>query len=221
MGRHLTIGMVVMALAAACGVTGCCGPVIKHQKQVNLVKVNYCAIDSLVKKARQRPPEDTRILCASFVDLDDLTATTPLGRLLGEVCSARLSQKGYQVVCAKLRKDSMVIRPADGEFLLSRSVKELSENYCAQVVLVGTYTRTRVVRRVRADYLELEQLDPLFDPDPTHCPRKFTVIEDNLYVSLRLVNADDNSVLAAFDYRVAVDDGIRSLLQTGPQGIIE
>jgi hypothetical protein len=219
MGRYLTIGMVVTTLAVAGVLTGCCGPVMKHQKQANLVKVNYCAVDHLVRKARQRPPKDSRILCASFVDLDDLTTTTPLGRLLGEVCSARLSQKGFDVVCAKLRKDSMVIRPADGEFLLTRSIKELSANYCAEVVLVGTYTRTRVVRHIRADYLELEQIDPLFDPDPNHCPRKFTVIDDGLYVSLRLVNAADNSVLAAYDYRVAIDDGIRSLLLG--QGILE
>ena len=33
MGRHLTIGLVVMTVAVACVMTGCCEPVMNRQKQ--------------------------------------------------------------------------------------------------------------------------------------------------------------------------------------------
>jgi len=156
-------------------------------------------------------------MVATFVDLDDVTRTSSLGRVMGELCAARLTQRGYRVVNIKVRPDSIVIKPGpnEGEFLLSRDVAVLGKEHGAQVVLVGTYTRTNVGKKIRSVNQQLEAADPELLARPYSLngdSRVFEKIDDSVYVSLRLVRAGDRSVLAAHDYRIIVDENIESLL---------
>jgi TolB-like protein len=74
---------------------------------------------------------------------------------------------GFTTSEIKLRQ-SLFIKEKGGEFLLSRDVKALSQQYNAQTVIVGTYS----------------------------------IGEYMVYISLRLVNAENNTILATTEFEV-------------------
>ncbi|WP_321495821.1 FlgO family outer membrane protein [uncultured Desulfobacter sp.] len=79
---------------------------------------------------------------ASFVDVSDLTKSSPLGRIMSEQVGSRLAQKGYRVIEMKLRQNSIFVDPENkGEFLLSRNIKDISNLHQASIVVVGTYAK--------------------------------------------------------------------------------
>ena len=210
MSKYLTAGIVALAIGAL-GLVGGCGRVeINRKDSVNVVKENYEAVDRMLKAARRELPENSKILTATFVDLDDVTNASSLGRLLGETASARLTQRGHTVVNMKVRRDSVAINEA-GEFLLSRDARQLSMDYDAKAVLVGTYTRTDVGTRIRSLSKELEDIDA-YSEEILRKKRIFEVVEDYVYISLRLVRVEDNTVIGAYDYRILCDDGVMSLV---------
>ena len=210
MSKHLIVGMVALAIGTSGLVGGCQQVKIRRKDSIDVVEENYEAVDVMLKAAREELPESCKILTATFVDLDDVTNASPLGRLLGETASARLTQRGHTVVNMKIRRDSVAIN-ADGEFLLSRDARQLSADYDAKAVLVGTYTRTNVGTRIRSLSKELEDLDA-YSEEALRNKRIFEVVEDYVYVSLRLVRVEDNSVVGAYDYRMKCDEGVMSLL---------
>ncbi len=110
------------------------------QRYSNILETSYVAADSLGKGLRFRGiTPDMPILAASFVDIDDLTQSSTLGRIVSEQIASRLAQHGFKVIETKLRQGSIFIKKGKGEFLLSRELLDLSANQGAQAVLVGTY----------------------------------------------------------------------------------
>lgn len=217
MCRNIGVTGAVVLLGVLVTLSGCSNLIgigdgqsyrVKEKPQVDLVEVNYEAVDQLLKTSRETLPAEARILTATFVDLDDFTVTTRLGRLLGVSSSARLTQSNYNVINMRIRGDSVAIVPGDGEFLLSREAKRLSMDFAADAVLVGTYTRTHT-QNVTSVTRKLERADPELNPPRR---RDFQMVQDMVYVSLRLVRVRDNSVIAAHDYAVTADEGIQSLL---------
>ena len=110
------------------------------QPYSNLLESSYAAADSLGKWLRLRGfPSDEPIMGASFVNVDDLTKSSTLGRIVSEQIASRLAQHGFKIVEVKLREESVFIKEGEGEFLLSREVLSLGETRGAHAVLVGTY----------------------------------------------------------------------------------
>lgn len=99
---------------------------------------NHAAAQLLAAEALGRLEAGSRVLVATFVDLDDLESASPLGRVLSEQVATVLSRAGYEVVEVRLRRD-LGLRP-EGEFALSRRAELLAaQNAMAEAVLVGAY----------------------------------------------------------------------------------
>ncbi|MBF0136629.1 MAG: FlgO family outer membrane protein [Magnetococcus sp. DMHC-1] len=114
-------------------------------QEVDLIDMSHKIADSLVGELRKNHPSFHRqkpILVASFVDRANVDSTSELGLLVADHISSRLTQQGYAVVEPKLRED-ISIRVMEGEFVLSRDVDKLSNEYRAFAVVVGSYTRSR------------------------------------------------------------------------------
>ena len=223
MHKHAKFGFAISLLLCVTFAGGCMssGPemetVILDSHSVNLVEAGYTSIDTLLKSPGVSLAKGSKVVTATFVNLDDVTTTSKLGRLFGECSSSRLTQNGYEVIALKLRKDSIVIQPGSGEFVFSRDMSHLKQKYCADAVLVGMYTRTRVDTSLKSLNAQLEDADPYYDAslDPT---RTFIRTNDWLYVSMRLISTSDSKVIAAYDYRLPCDDGIDSLM--GAEGSV-
>lgn len=102
------------------------------------IRASYDAADQLLALAKQPLPKDAPVIVATFVDIDKLTASSTLGRMLAEQVAARFTQQGYAVIELKLR-GSVFMQEGKGELMLSREVKDLSLSHNVQAIIVGTY----------------------------------------------------------------------------------
>ena len=93
--------------------------------------------DQLEKNADRKSLSNTFIV-TSFSNLDNLSETSTLGRLLAESLIHELQVRKWQVFDVRLTKD-VIVNPA-GEFALSRDTSKIRELYKIGGVVTGTYT---------------------------------------------------------------------------------
>lgn len=80
------------------------------------------------------------MIAATFVDIDNLSQSSTLGRISSEIMASALARQGMQVREVKMR-DSMFIEESVGELILSRQVQRLSAQHGARSILMGTYAQ--------------------------------------------------------------------------------
>lgn len=74
----------------------------------------------------------------TFVNIDDLYASSTFGRMVGEQLMSELAMKGFDVV--ELRHaDALQFLDTSGEFALSRDVRSVRSHRNLAAVVVGTY----------------------------------------------------------------------------------
>jgi TolB-like protein len=128
------------ALAAAIFLLNGCvsGPGYQTGAGSALVRVNYEAADQLARSMaarRQLGP----VIVLTFSNIDDLEKTSRLGRTLAEQIGSRLSQAGIHILEIRLRDSVYISKDNQGEFMLSREVKDISAMHKVNTVVVGTY----------------------------------------------------------------------------------
>lgn len=157
--RLLWCATAALALA---GLAGCAtspmhsyyyGTTAGSLSHTNLIEVNERAADALLQTA----PLDARqpVLVATLVHVDRLTESSRLGRMFSEQIAARMVQRGLRVTEVKLR-ENLLLQRDQGELLLSREVREVSQAQDAQAVVVGTYAASNSVV-----YINLKLVNPV------------------------------------------------------------
>jgi len=105
---------------------------------------------------RNANPDDRQLATVfnTIVDLNNLSETSPFGRLVSEHLTHELQVRGWPVSDIRLSKN-LIINDS-GEFSLSRDLKRIRELMPAVNVVTGTYTSTRdgVLLNVRVLNLE-------------------------------------------------------------------
>lgn len=76
-------------------------------------------------------------LIGSFVDLNNMSHTNPMGRLIAENLIHELQVRAWRIVEPRLMQNIMINE--GGEFVLSRDVKQLREKFGVSAVVAGTY----------------------------------------------------------------------------------
>ena len=119
----------------------------------DVLQANEQAADALL----ERSGLDMRstVLVATLVGVDRLNESSRLGRLFSEQIAGRLVQRGVRVSEVRLR-EGLVLQPGQGELLLSREVREVSQAQNAQAVVVGTYAVSASVV-----YISLKLVNPV------------------------------------------------------------
>ncbi|MBU1404171.1 MAG: hypothetical protein KKE83_12390 [Proteobacteria bacterium] len=93
---------------------------------------------ALIANASEVVADEYVVAVSTFVSLDNLYATSSLGRYLGEQLLSTLQQEGLEVI--EVRKTpGLMVSPYHGEYALSRSMDEIGLVQNAQAVVVGTY----------------------------------------------------------------------------------
>jgi TolB-like protein len=140
---------------------------------------SYTAADSLAAHLHSKTGKTgITMLAASFVNINRLEESSPLGRIVSEQISSRMAQNGFQVLEMKLRQHSIYVKEGEGEFLLSRQVQEISASHDSDLLIVGTYA----------------------------------VAEKSIYISARIVNAGDSTIVTGYDYQLERNFQTDSLL---------
>jgi TolB-like protein len=145
-------------LAFLITLSGCTSVRLQTQAFLNLdtdlIGSNYKAADKLIDRALPPLVYEQPILVATFVNINDLEKSSPLGRTISEQVASRFTQQGYKIVQMKLR-NAVYMKRNDGEFLLSREVRNISAEHNAQYVVVGTYSAANYVVYVSSSVIRL------------------------------------------------------------------
>lgn len=144
------LSFLILIFITALVLAGCSQPHppvknYSYQKHgdINLVDVSYAIVNKLESSLSTPISSENPIIVASFVDINNLQASSTFGRIMAEQVGSRFAQKGYKVIEMKLRQNSVFVEAGSGEFLLSRDLKDISLNHDASAVVVGTYARSR------------------------------------------------------------------------------
>ena len=103
----------------------------------DIIATTHQAAKKLITQSKGRL-EPGHIIAASFANIDNLEESSTFGRIVAQQMASEFTNHGFKIVELLLRND-VYISTGAGEFLLSRAVKNLSTEYDAQVVIVGTY----------------------------------------------------------------------------------
>lgn len=132
--RHVSLCIAVLATS------GCAqyyyGERGGVQVRTDVLQTNYEAADRLLQAAPLDPRRS--VLVSMIVSVDRLNESSRLGRLFSEQIAGRLVQRGVPVTEVRLR-EQLALQPSQGELLLSRELREVSQAHDAQAVVVGTY----------------------------------------------------------------------------------
>lgn len=97
------------------------------------------AAEALAGQLGDKIDKKKPLIVSTIVDINDLNRSSPFGRTVAELLTARLSAAGYLVQDVKLRKQ-FAIREKSGEFALSRRLGDLNaESVDAQAFVTGSY----------------------------------------------------------------------------------
>lgn len=138
--------LALLAGIALSGLGGCSwlgkneqSPVV-YSPGTELIAIHYAVADSLRMVMCLPEVCEHPMLMSSFVSLEDLDKTSPLGRVIPQQIGSRLVQHGIQVVDVRLRTNTLLIRKMEGEFALSRDLQQINQGVNAYSVLTGTYS---------------------------------------------------------------------------------
>lgn len=150
--RTLIIAGLTSLLLAACETTPKMQvepePTYEEARNHPLRQANYTAVDQLLKQVA--PPSTTSnrpgsgespLIVATLANINALEQSSTLGRFISEQVASRATQLGRSVVELKVR-NGIYIKRNEGEFLLTREIKEVAAAHKAQGVIVGTYAES-------------------------------------------------------------------------------
>ena len=187
MGLKTALVLMVTGLVAACSdiYTNDAAYLSKDGSlMVDLVATSHQVVDRLIDTSQQLLDRGNPIIVASLVNVSDLQQSSVLGRIVAEQIRSRLTQLGY--VTQELRyRGSILVRAGNGELVLSRDAKNLSDVQQAQAVVAGVYA----------------------------------VAETNVYLTLRILRAEDGTVISSADYVLPKGEDVTSLLDLDPVSV--
>jgi TolB-like protein len=126
-------------------------PTYEEAAMYQFTATNHQAADQLLARYNTTNPASVSnfsslggggtILVATLANVSFLERSSPFGRIISEQLVSRIAQMGRSVVEMKLR-GSVFVQNNNGEFLLTREVRELASSQNAGAVLVGTYAES-------------------------------------------------------------------------------
>lgn len=121
-------------------------PTYEQASGNSFTAANYAAATELMKRY-QGPASANNFsstagaapfIIATLVNIDKLEQSSTFGRLVSEQLASRVTQLGHNAVELKVR-NGVFMKRNEGEFLLTREIKEVATAHKAQAIVVGTY----------------------------------------------------------------------------------
>ncbi len=109
--------------------------------------------DQLERNIDHKSP-NASYLIGSFVDLNDMSKSSPMGRLVAENLMHELQVRAWRIFEPRLMQNFMINE--GGEFVLSRDVKQLKTKYGVTGVVAGTYVMSNDYTVVNARVINVD-----------------------------------------------------------------
>jgi len=138
---------LLILIFTVCALTACLPgvrsePTYHDTRPNDFVNANYTAVEKLMVGLNRPLSKSAPLLVTTLVNIDSLEESSRLGRTISEHIQTKLSHLGFAVIEVKMRGD-LKMKPDQGELLLSRELKEISQTAKAQAVVVGTYSQAK------------------------------------------------------------------------------
>lgn len=128
----------LLALALLASVLMACSSNGIPDPNNRMIAAHHDAARYLIRMAGSNLQPNSRLIAASFADVNNLTSSSTFGRMASQQLVSAFVIEGYSFV-EMLMRNSVYIDRREGEFLLSREVTDISAEHNAPVVMVGTY----------------------------------------------------------------------------------
>ena len=138
--RYLT-PLAILVLAVGCSDLYTGDSAVRPKAGVadsNIIASSYQAAERLLHGSRQTLDKRKPIIVASLVSVANMNRSSNLGRIISEQIASRLTQLGYETRELKFR-GSLLIRAGQGQYVLSRALRDISKEQQAQAVIAGVY----------------------------------------------------------------------------------
>ena len=159
----------IAALASLAAVTGCTTlngpeqpvttvrtePTYQSADTNNFLASSQDAINKLTAAVSPQATGTGPVLVATVVNVNNMAASSPLGRTLSEQFATNMAMTGIDVKEVKLR-GTVFVREGAGELLLSREVRDIARTHNATMVLVGTYSAAASVTYISLKLVRTE-----------------------------------------------------------------
>lgn len=180
--------MVMAALLCAAPLSGC---IVANElrtrlfdtNKVNLTDTTYAAADMLAPQAKSRITQNTPIRTAVITDVAHPDETTPFGTQIANQLSSRLVQLGYNVQSVPLPPAMVAGLPGAP----ARLTTDDDDAAPRSIKAMGTRTGDCLVGGT------------------------YTIMQNTIQISLRITQAPDQRIIAAYDYSVPLTPEMREL----------
>lgn len=158
------------------------------QRDSYLIRANYEALDRTLEAIEHsrlnfRLNKNRPMIVTSFADIDDVRFSSTFGRMIGEQIGSRLSQSGYRVIEPKMRGNIFIPHPDRG-------------------ASGGEFMLSR----------ELVNLSFEHDAQAV-IVGTYAAAKDLVYVTMKVIDVKDNSIVYSTDYAIPLDDNTKKLLR--------
>jgi TolB-like protein len=157
-GMKVQRSIIFVVAATLLGLAGCeTAPVqntvsadlsYEHAAVSQFTAANYAATDALLKGYAEPASASNRsgggsapFIVTTLAQIDRLDQSSTFGRIVSEQVVSRLTQGGVRVVEMKLR-NGIYMKRNEGEFMLTREIREVANAHQAQAVVIGTYAES-------------------------------------------------------------------------------
>ena len=154
----LSFGILTMLFTLSCMGPTAYNPPVKEQ-QTDLRTETIDAVDALLNNCNGKLRHERPIIVASLVSVDDIHTSSTYGRMAAELIANRITQHGYSVKELKMSQNQIYIKRREGEFILSRDIKDIASKHDVQAVVVGTYAINK--QKNRDIFVCLKIVDPV------------------------------------------------------------
>lgn len=191
----VVIGRVMMVAAAllaapvaltACAVVEEVQTSLFDTTKVNLADSSYAAADMLAQQTRSRMDQATPLKIAVLTDVTTPTETTAFGQQVSNQLGSRFVQLGYNVQSVPLTPDVVQTTPLAGG-----PVPIAPNTNAPQPVQMG--------------------MQPKIGRGDAIITGTYTRMKDTLQVSLKVLQAPDQKIIAAYDYTLPMTRDLRDI----------
>ena len=131
-------------------------------EDVNIITESHNAAESLAKGLGVNSSDS--VIVTSFADINYLSQSSPLGRMLSQQVSSGLTNSGVKVI-ELLTREAVYVKQAQGEFVLSRDINRISQKASAPYAVAGTYALGKNTAYVTAKLIKVETSEVMASHD--------------------------------------------------------
>lgn len=192
--NYILAGIAVLSLSSCSGVISAVQSATE-QEESKILYTSYSAADIIAQQANSHvSPQDT-IIVEPLLPLDAKYNSAAFGHVVSQNVSARLVQLGYNISIPMDIPQTPYAPPSQPQ------------------PVVDAY----------GNIVSVQPVQPYQQPSPPRAyahsgialTGHYAETRTGMLVSLRMVNKDQNRVLAAYDYSIPMQSQVRDLLKTG------